>query len=223
MRRLVRWTLVLILFGGGICAESWSTVLGQTSGAERAAALRVQLSDLQVRQSDLELRLQVVEENMKPEVIEHSLAAFGSVHPEELREQRRRQLESERNGIRAQLDQLSLSRTRLERSLTEAEAQAYHESAGIGVGEAKPQPRQSSGLQSAGSCSAVEAKEGKHTQKPSPHLTAVHFGVVIFTSTFLFPLKMRPPKTSSPASTITTNITSTATTPVLPPPSLSAI
>ena len=135
MIRLTRVIVLLTLLGSGVFV---GRVSAQTGAAERAATLRAQLIEIQTRQSELQIRLQQVEESMKPEVIEHSLAGFGSTHPEELREQRRRQLEIELNGTRAQLDQLSISRTRVERSLAEADAQAYHESAGIGVG-ATPQ------------------------------------------------------------------------------------
>jgi DNA repair exonuclease SbcCD ATPase subunit len=101
----------------------------QNSAQEKAASLRSQLSEVEAKQSELQTRLQELDENLKPENIEHNLAGIGSTRPEELREQRRRQLEIERNGVRAQLDLLATSHTRLETAIAQAEAEAYHRSA----------------------------------------------------------------------------------------------
>jgi chromosome segregation ATPase len=101
----------------------------QTGAQEKLASLRLQLSELEAKQSELQTRLQQLDENLKPENIEHSLAGVGSTRPEELREQRRRQLEIERNGVRAQLDLLAASHTRLQSAIARAEADAYRESA----------------------------------------------------------------------------------------------
>lgn len=101
----------------------------QNSAQEKAARLRSQLSEVEAKQSELQTRLQKLEENLKSENIEHSLAGIGSTRPEDLREQRRRQLEIERNGVRAQLDLLATSHTRLETAIAQAEAEAYRQSA----------------------------------------------------------------------------------------------
>ena len=52
------------------------------------------------------LGLQQLDESIKPENIERSLAGIGSTRPEELRETRRRQLTIERDGVLAQLKTL---------------------------------------------------------------------------------------------------------------------
>jgi hypothetical protein len=70
-----------------------------------------------------------LEESLKPENIESSLAGVGSTKPEDLREQRRRQLEIERNGVQAQLNLLATSHTRLEQAIAQADAEAYRQSA----------------------------------------------------------------------------------------------
>src|ERR1700732_3809097 len=85
----------------------------QTPAQEQAANLHRQLAEVQAKEAEQRTRLQQLEEALKPENIEHSLAGVGSTHPEELREQRRRQLEKERIGVQTQLDQLAISRTRL--------------------------------------------------------------------------------------------------------------
>ena len=62
---------------------------------------------------------------MKPESIERELAGIGSVHPEELREHRRKLLTIERNGLQAQLDLLEEDRARIEAAIATAEAAEY--------------------------------------------------------------------------------------------------
>src|SRR5439155_25513411 len=68
----------------------------QSNAQERAANLRAQLIEAQARQAELLTRLQQLEEDLKPENIERSLAGVGIAHPEEIREARRRQLEIEK-------------------------------------------------------------------------------------------------------------------------------
>jgi hypothetical protein len=101
----------------------------QSSARERAADLRRQLSDVEAKQAELQARLQQIEENLKPENIERSFAGVGSTRPEELREQRRRQLEIERTGARSQLDLLATSHSRLETAILQADGEAYRQSA----------------------------------------------------------------------------------------------
>jgi hypothetical protein len=130
MKRLVNRipaTLLLI----GLFA---TTTLAQTSAQEIATNFRVQLSEVQVRQAEMQARDEQLEEDLKPENIDRSLAGIGSTRPELLREQRRRQLEIARARVRAQLDELDRSRTRLETAIAEADAVAYWQSAGIDTG-----------------------------------------------------------------------------------------
>ncbi len=101
----------------------------QTRAQEKAASLRAQLAEVEAKQAELQTRLQNLDEKLKPENIENSLAGVGSTHPEDLREQRRRQLEIERNGVRAQLDLLATSHSRLETAIATADADAYRQSA----------------------------------------------------------------------------------------------
>lgn len=101
----------------------------QQGAPERAANLHEQLADVQAKQVELQMRLQQIEAALDPFNIERSLAGVGSTHPEELREQRRRQLENQRTGVINQLDQLAVSRMRLEQAVAQADADAYHQSA----------------------------------------------------------------------------------------------
>jgi hypothetical protein len=128
-----RSTLSAIIF---LTCNFTITALGQgtarqNSALERAADLRAQLSEVDARQAELQTRLQQIEENLKPENIADSLAGVGNTHPEELREQRRRQLEIERTGVKVQLEQLAVSHSRLQTAIVQADAEAYRQSASV--------------------------------------------------------------------------------------------
>ncbi|HKR13258.1 MAG TPA: hypothetical protein VJT15_14445 [Pyrinomonadaceae bacterium] len=100
-----------------------------TSAAETVDKIKLQLLDLQAKEEELKARAAQLEEALRPENIERSLAGVGSTRPEELREARRKQLTIERDGVLAQLKILETSRTRLETALAQAEGRAYQESA----------------------------------------------------------------------------------------------
>ncbi|HKR21769.1 MAG TPA: hypothetical protein VJS17_04200 [Pyrinomonadaceae bacterium] len=100
-----------------------------TSAADTVDKIKLDLLDLQAKEEGMKSRLVELEEALKPENIARSLAGVGSTRPEELREARRRQLTIERDSIVAQLRIIENTRTRLESSLAEAQARAYHESA----------------------------------------------------------------------------------------------
>ena len=107
------------------------SVLAQsaTDAAEKADNLRLQLLDVEAKEAALKEWLQQLDEDLKPENIERSLAGIGSTHPEELREHRRRQLQIERDGVANQLLALATSRTSLESAIAAADAEAYQQSA----------------------------------------------------------------------------------------------
>lgn len=129
----MRFNVQIILFLA-ICLTITAHVAAQPPGAaQRVDELRRQLVETQAKEAGLEAKLRQLDENIKPENIERSLAGVGSTKPEELREQRRRQLSTERDGVRAQLKLLGTSRERLEQSIREAEGMAYQQSAEIGT------------------------------------------------------------------------------------------
>lgn len=98
-------------------------------GSERVEKLRAQLLEAQTKEDALRARLQQLDESIKPENIERSLAGIGSTRPEELREARRRQLSIERDGVLAQLKTAEAGRQRLEVAVANAEVEAYQQSA----------------------------------------------------------------------------------------------
>lgn len=92
-----------------------------TRAEQRAEQLRMQLVDVQSKIADLEAQLEGIEFALRPENIERATATFGSTRPEEARQARQRQLESERNRVKAQLRILATSQSRLEVSCANAD------------------------------------------------------------------------------------------------------
>jgi len=93
-----------------------------TRAEQRAESLRVQQVDVESKLADLQSKAEQIEFLLKPENIERS-AGFGTVHPEEARETRRRQLESEKVRTQAQIKILETSKTRLETAVATADAE----------------------------------------------------------------------------------------------------
>jgi hypothetical protein len=119
------FALVLVLL-------SFAFVNGQEtapSAAETVDQIKLRLLDLQAREEEIKYRRVELEEALKPQNIERSLAGVGSTRPEELREARRRQLTIERDALVSQLNILENTRARLESQLVEAQGRAYQESA----------------------------------------------------------------------------------------------
>lgn len=92
-----------------------------TRAEQRAETMRAQLLDVQAKQADLQSKLEQIEYAIKPENIERVVGTFGTLHPEEAREARRRQLEGERSRAQDQLNQLAIGRVRLEAAIATAD------------------------------------------------------------------------------------------------------
>ncbi|MEP6741675.1 MAG: hypothetical protein ABJB61_04180 [bacterium] len=126
----MKLALSLVLFLALVPALASGVAAQSTSGTgQRVAALRAQLLDVQAKEDALQARARQLNEDLKPENIERSLAGIGSTKPEELRDLRRRQLTIERESLRTQLNLLSASRERLESAIRTAESAAYQQSA----------------------------------------------------------------------------------------------
>ena len=115
-------------------------VRGQESDAAATVSnLKAQLSEVQYRQAESQIRLEQLENDLKPENLARHFNGFGSSRPEELRETRRRQLQLEKDHVVLQLEQLAADRTRLTAAISDAEARAYHQSA-QGAAALRPDP-----------------------------------------------------------------------------------
>jgi hypothetical protein len=137
----MRCLIVFIVMGSLLLGELiliGATAQTQNNAQERAASLRAQLTEVEAKQSELQMRLKTLDEDLKPENIANSLAGVGSTHPEEEREQRRRQLEIERKGVQSQLNLLATNHTRLETAIAQADVEAYRQSAAPVTATATP-------------------------------------------------------------------------------------
>lgn len=93
-----------------------------TRAEQRAESLRIQQVDVESKLADLQTKLEQIDYSLKPENIERA-AGYGTTRPEDARESRRRQLESEKARTQAQIRILETSRTRLETAVTTADAE----------------------------------------------------------------------------------------------------
>jgi hypothetical protein len=89
---------------------------------QRAEILRRQLLELTEKEIAARNRLVQIEEEIRPESIERTLAVVGSTRSLELREVRRRVLDNERRGYESLLNQTLQSRVRLEDDVKQADA-----------------------------------------------------------------------------------------------------
>lgn len=122
--------LNLILVIAFLAAFTFDVSAQSTFDASQTAEdLREQLLEVQAKEAELQAQARRLEEDLKPENIERSLAGVGSTKPEELREMRRRQLAIEKERVSAQLKLLATSRERLESAIRTVDAQAYQKSA----------------------------------------------------------------------------------------------
>ncbi|HZS04628.1 MAG TPA: hypothetical protein VFD58_07310 [Blastocatellia bacterium] len=99
------------------------------NSVQRVEKLRAQLRDIQAQESEAQARLRQIEIELEPENIQRAISHIGSFKPEELREQRRLQLESERTKVRLQLEQITENRMKLEAAIPEAIAAGQRASA----------------------------------------------------------------------------------------------
>jgi hypothetical protein len=88
---------------------------------QRADALRKQFFELLDKESTIQIRLEAINVEIRPEMIERAVATAGSLRPEELREARRRGLESERTNLQAILTEVQRNKANLEVNLVRAD------------------------------------------------------------------------------------------------------
>src|SRR2546423_7342494 len=94
-----------------------------TRAEQRAEGLRGQLSQTLEKQADLQARADQIEYDLRPESIELRAAVVPTLHADDVRTQIRQNLENEKKRVRAQLDLLDATRTRLETAIAGADAE----------------------------------------------------------------------------------------------------
>jgi len=94
-----------------------------TRAEQRAEQLRSQLMDVQGKIADFEAKLEQIDYALRPENLDNSMAGYGSTRPEAARDARKKQLESERTRVQAQLKLAETSRSRLEAAVSNADSE----------------------------------------------------------------------------------------------------
>ena len=97
-----------------------------TRAEQRAEQLRSQLIDIQSKISDFEAKLEQIDYALLPENIERATNGYGTTRPEQARDARRKQLETERTRTQAQLKLAETSKVRLEVAVANADAEVDH-------------------------------------------------------------------------------------------------
>jgi len=122
-----QFLLLIVLLIGLSGFESFAQ--NAPNAFEQAQKLRGDLSQLHDREAEIKIRLTELEYDLKPENIERHFAGVGSVHPEELREARRKQLQLEKDRLVGQLSEIDQNQARLETEIQIADSKAYQQSA----------------------------------------------------------------------------------------------
>lgn len=90
----------------------------------RIEKLRAQLRDVVDREAQLQDRVARLDEDLKPENVERSVATVGTTDAAALRDRRREQLEKEKAEVNGQLSEAATKRAGLEAEIAAAEAEA---------------------------------------------------------------------------------------------------
>ncbi len=93
-----------------------------TKSEQRSDSLRKQLFEMIEKENTIRGRMDQIDNDMRPETLDRSLAMTGSLRPEELREQRRRSLTLEKTNLQALLTEVQKNRTNLELNLQRSDA-----------------------------------------------------------------------------------------------------
>jgi hypothetical protein len=93
-----------------------------TRSEQRAETLRKQMWDMIERENQISTKLDQLETDSRPEVIERQIAFAGSLRPEELREMRRKNLDAEKRNLQNLLTEIRNTKSNLEANVQKADA-----------------------------------------------------------------------------------------------------
>ena len=93
-----------------------------TRAEQRSESLRKQVFEMIEKENTVKTKLDSLDYDLRPEVIERSTALIGSLRPEEIRASRRKSLESERANLQVLLTEIQRTRSSLDASLQRADA-----------------------------------------------------------------------------------------------------
>lgn len=93
-----------------------------TRAEQRTDSLRKQVFEMIEKENTINSRLDQIDYDIRPEIIERSVQLAGSLRPEEIRDAKRKTLAAERANLQSLLTQVQTTRSSLEASLQKAEA-----------------------------------------------------------------------------------------------------
>ena len=88
---------------------------------QRAESLRKQSFELLEKENAIKTKLEQIENDLRPESIERSLAFVGSLRPEELRAARKKSLDAERSNLQTLLVEVQRTRTSVDTNVQKAD------------------------------------------------------------------------------------------------------
>jgi hypothetical protein len=89
---------------------------------QRGEALQHHLFEISEKEGPLAVRMDQINQQLKPEAIERNLAGVGSLHPEDVREEIKKRLANEKVRVQTQLDLLKQDQRRTQASLASTDA-----------------------------------------------------------------------------------------------------
>ena len=118
----VRHTLASLVFALAVAFPAWAQDV--TAVEIQIERLRAHLRDVVDREAQLQDRVSKLDEDLRPENVERSVAAVGTTDAAALRAKRREQLEREKVDVAGQLSEASAKRAKVEAEIAAAEAEA---------------------------------------------------------------------------------------------------
>lgn len=88
---------------------------------QRAESLHKQLFEVIEKENAVKARIEQIIYDMRPEMIDRNVAFAGSLRPEDVRDARRKSLESEKANLESLLIQIQSNRSKLEQSVERAD------------------------------------------------------------------------------------------------------
>ena len=93
-----------------------------TRAEQRSESLRKQLFEMIEKENSVKTKMDSLEYELRPEVVERSTAFIGSLRPEEIRASRKKSLESERANLQTLLTEIQRTKVSVELSLQRADS-----------------------------------------------------------------------------------------------------
>lgn len=92
-----------------------------TRAEQRAETLRKQMFEMIEKENAIKTRLDNIENDIRPEMIDRQVAFAGSLRPEELRDMRKKSLDSEKRNLQNLLTDIQNTRANLETNVQKAD------------------------------------------------------------------------------------------------------